>query len=228
MLVLGLDTSSPAVGAALVEVGSAAGRPFCSPRAAWQVVDARRHGELLATGIAAVLAESGADRRDVGALAVGVGPGPFTGLRVGIVTALALGHALGVPVYGAGSLDSVAGGPSGPRLVVTDARRREVYWARYDDGRRLDGPAVSRPDALVSQLRQAGWTGTVVGAGTRLYRAVFEPFAIDDDPGYPDPALLVRLVAERVVAGSPSELLTPLYLRRPDAVAPTAAKRVTA
>ncbi len=82
---------------------------------------------------------------DLNAVVVGCGPGPFTGLRVGMATAAAYGHALGIPVYGVCSLDAIGGQTTGETLVVTDARRREVYWARYRDGVRIDGPAVSAP-----------------------------------------------------------------------------------
>ena len=92
-------------------------------------------------------------RLDITAVAAGTGPGPYTGLRAGLVTARVLGSALGVPVYGVCTLDVVAAGVASTGtaagqgfIVATDARRREVYWARYDaDGRRLDGPAVGFP-----------------------------------------------------------------------------------
>src|SRR5689334_24959835 len=111
-----------------------------------------RHGEMLAPGIADVLAQAGATSRDVTAVAVGVGPGPFTGLRVGLVTARTLALALGIPVHGVCSLDVLAaqavgeGAVDRPFLVATDARRKEVYWAAYDErGVRLGDPEVSRP-----------------------------------------------------------------------------------
>lgn len=231
MLVLGLDTSSPAVSVALVDLerqddgGVAWGRS-----ALWQRVDARRHGELLATGVREVLAELRASRRSVGAVAVGVGPGPFTGLRVGIVTGLAMADALGVPVYGCCSLDAVgAWDDDAERVVVTDARRREVYWAEYDDaGQRVAGPAVGTPAALAEALRAAGWTGRVVGDGALRHGEVFAPWPVPDEPRYPSPDALVLLAARRALDGAPSEALTPLYLRRPDAVPPAAGKRVTA
>ena len=231
VLVLGLDTSSPAVSVALVDLerqddgGVAWGRS-----ALWQRVDARRHGELLATGVREVLAELRASRRSLGAVAVGVGPGPFTGLRVGIVTGLAMADALGVPVYGCCSLDAVGAWDDEPeRVVVTDARRREVYWAEYDDvGQRVAGPAVATPAALADALREAGWTGRVVGDGALRHAEVFAPWTVPDEPRYPSPDGLVLLAARRALEGAPSEALTPLYLRRPDAVPPAAAKRVTA
>jgi tRNA threonylcarbamoyl adenosine modification protein YeaZ len=217
VLVLGLDTSTPAVSAALVSV-TAGGQALLAESVA---VDGRRHGELLASGIAAVLRQAGASRRELGAVVVGLGPGPFTGLRVGIVTAAALSDALAVPAYGVCSLDGLV--VSGPVVAVTDARRREVYWARYDaGGARTEGPAVDRPADLAPRLEGH----QVVGDGALLHADVLGPVAAG--PRYPSAALLVRRVAGRVLAGAPSDPLTPLYLRRPDAVEPGAGKKVTA
>lgn len=229
MLVLALDTSSAAVSVALVDLerddagGAAWGRS-----AVWQRVDGRRHGELLATGVAAVLAELRASRRSPAAVVVGLGPGPFTGLRVGIVTGLAMADALGVPAYGCCSLDAVGAWEDDdtPRLVVMDARRKEVYWAEYAaDGQRVAGPAVTSPADLAEALRATGWRGRVVGDGAARYREHFPDAA---PPLHPAPDALVLLAARRVLDGAPPEALTPLYLRRPDAVPPGTGKRVTA
>ena len=232
MLVLGLDTSSPAVSVALVDLEQDdAGQVRWCRTAVWQQVDARRHGELLATGITAVLAELRAHRTSIRAVSVGVGPGPFTGLRVGIVTGLALAHALGVPVYGCCSLDAIVAWDegAGQRLVVADARRKEVYWAEYDAGdERVAGPSVLTPGALADALRETSWTGRVLGDGAHLHREAFAGHEVVDAPRYPAPDALVLLAARRVLDGAPSEALTPLYLRRPDAVAPGAPKRVSA
>ena len=143
MLLLAFDTATPAVTVALHD--------GTHVLAETTTVDARRHGELLASSIDAVLAEAGAGRLDITAVAAGTGPGPYTGLRAGLVTARVFGSALGVPVYGVCTLDVIAAdaaAAAGGRefIVATDARRREVYWARYDaTGRRLDGPAVGFP-----------------------------------------------------------------------------------
>ncbi len=152
---------------------------------------------------------------------VGLGPGPFTGLRVGLVTAATMADALGVPAYGVCSLDAVG---EGDRVVVTDARRKEVYWARYAGGARVEGPAVERPADLAGRL-DAG--ARLVGAGAVLHRDAFDGAVVDDTAVHPSAPALVRLAADRVLAGAPSEPLTPLYLRRPDAVAPEASKKVT-
>jgi tRNA threonylcarbamoyl adenosine modification protein YeaZ len=205
MLVLGLDTSTPAVSVALVDSGESVAERV--------VVDARRHGELLAQGIAAVLSEAGLDRRALGAVAVGLGPGPFTGLRVGVVTAATLADALGIPSYGICSLDALG---EGARLAVTDARRREVYWARYDEsGSRVDGPHVSKPAYLAESLDGL----PVVGDGALLYDAVLG----GREPRYPSAVRIAQLALQ----GEPGSLV-PMYLRRPDAEEPGAPKRVTA
>jgi tRNA threonylcarbamoyl adenosine modification protein YeaZ len=232
VLVLGLDTSSPAVSVALVDLERHDGGEVRWGRSAtWQQVDPRRHGELLATGVHAVLSELRADRTSIRAVAVGLGPGPFTGLRVGIVSGLAMADALGVPVYGCCSLDAVGAWDDdrGPRLVVMDARRKEVYWADYDDeGERVAGPAVKAPATLAEALRETGWQGRVIGEGALRYREHFAGRDVPAEPRYPSPDALVLLAARRVVDGAPSEALTPMYLRRPDAVPPGTAKRVTA
>ncbi len=182
------------------------------------VVAALRHGELLAPGIARVLSDALIAPRDITRIAVGVGPGPFTGLRVGIVTARTMAAVLGVPLVGVCTLDVVAAAVADrdPRgfVVATDARRKEVYWARYDSaGRRVSPPAVSRPAALVVDV-------PVAGRGPLLYP---DDFAAAIPPEYPSAGDLARLAT----AGRPMLLPPyPLYLRRPDIAAPTPRKRV--
>ena len=224
MLVLALDTATPAVTAGIVELTPQA----VVPRSAHVAHDARKHAELLMPGVLTACADAGVALQDVDAVVTGTGPGPFTGLRVGMVTAAALGDALAIPVHGVCTLDAVAAdartaadGGEGPFLVVTDARRREVYWAAYDAaGRRLDGPHVTAPAALAEQLggiaavAAAGGFAHVTGLPVRL-------------PEAPTPAGLVAVAAEALRAGVVPGPLEPLYLRRPDAVAPGARKRVS-
>jgi tRNA threonylcarbamoyladenosine biosynthesis protein TsaB len=192
--------------------------------AEWTVVDAMRHGELLASGIVAVLDEAWVPRQDVTAVAVGVGPGPFTGLRVGLATARTLAFVLDIPVYGVCTLDVLAadavetGSVQGPFLVATDARRKEVYWAAYDgQGHRLEGPGVAKP----ADLADLAADGPVVGRGARLY-----PEHLGDyrPPEHPRAAVLAS-----IVTGERAELFDPepLYLRRPDVAQPSAPKRVS-
>jgi tRNA threonylcarbamoyl adenosine modification protein YeaZ len=179
-----------------------------------------KHGEHLAPLIARAMEDAGIVRQDLTAIAVGVGPGPFTGLRVGVVTARTLGFVLDIPVYGVCSLDAIAlevvgHGAPGSFLVATDARRKEVYLASYDEGgRRLEGPVVTRPAEVATDA-------PVAGAGPELYPADF-PTALA--PARPSAGWLAAGVSEESV-----ELLDPepLYLRRPDAVAGAPRKPVS-
>jgi tRNA threonylcarbamoyl adenosine modification protein YeaZ len=220
-----VDTSTPAVSAALVLIdpnaSGAAGVELIAER---RTVDARAHGELLAPAVTAVLAEAGTSGRDLAAIVAGLGPGPFTGLRVGLVTAAALGQALALPTYGVCSLDGLGAVTSGVALVATDARRKEVYWALYRNGVRVGEPSVNRPEAVAGQLDGSG-VEQAVGDGARLYAAAM-PVPVADEPRYPSAVGLAGLAADRVRRRNPSEALTPLYLRRPDAAEPHAPKAV--
>jgi tRNA threonylcarbamoyl adenosine modification protein YeaZ len=214
VLVLAIDTSSAAVSVAVVSAdGDVLARRV--------TVDARAHGELLAPSIAASLDDARIAPHDLAAIVAGVGPGPFTGLRVGLVTAAAMADALGIPAYGVCSLDAIAGAVDAATLLVaTDARRREVYWARYAGSDRVIGPSVDKPAELSTVDIQA-----MTGAGARLYADVLGLPLLDVD--YPDLAALVRVAATRIRSRAPGDALTPLYLRRPDAVVPGTAKAVT-
>lgn len=213
MLLLGLDTATPAVTVALHDGDH--------PLAQLVTVDAHRHAELLAPAIATVIAGAGAERGDLTDIAVGVGPGPYTGLRVGIVTAKVLGAALGIPVYGVCSLDVIAADAecAGRFLVATDARRRELYWAEYGESGRLSGPHVGPPASIPGRERPA------VGEGPVLYP---ELLPNGRGPVYPAAASLCRVAVAELAAGGAGLLpAEPLYLRRPDAREPGAPKRVT-
>ena len=202
-LVLALDTATPAVTAGVVELGKNY-RDVIDVLAENVTVDPRAHAERLTPNIVGALSEAGVTVDRLAAVVVGCGPGPFTGLRVGMATAAAYGHALGVPVHGVCSLDAIAVGTAGDVLVVTDARRREVYWARYRDGVRMDGPAV---DAATDVPE-----GAEAVAGSPEHAALFDLPRLT--PIYPSVAGLVRAVPDWDVEPDP---LVPLYLRRPDA-----------
>jgi tRNA threonylcarbamoyladenosine biosynthesis protein TsaB len=180
-----------------------------------------QHGEQLAPLIDRALRETGMVRQDLTAIGVGVGPGPFTGLRVGLVTARTLGYVLELPVYGICTLDVLAieavdsGAVGGDFTVATDARRKEVYLAAYDaDGARLEGPLVAKPADVATEA-------PVVGEGAMLYPEAFPHAA---GPTMPSAGWLARVITEER-----AELLDPepLYLRRPDAAAPGTPKRVS-
>jgi len=217
VLLLAFDTATPAVTVALHD-----GLGVVAHETA---VDARRHGELLAPSIARVLDKAGAGPADLTAIAVGTGPGPYTGLRVGLVTARVLGSALSVPVDGICTLDIIAAearAEAGGRefVVATDARRREVYWARYSaTAERLSEPQVSRP-ALVP----AGCP--VAGEGPRLHAELAEA-GHTIGPRYPSAVQLAQIAADRLARGAPAAPPEARYLRRPDAREPGPPKRVT-
>ena len=140
-VILAIDTATPAVTAGVVRLDTD-GVDVLAERV---TVDARAHAEQLTPNVVAALADAGLTVDGLDAVVVGCGPGPFTGLRVGMATAAAYAHALGIPVRGVCSLDAIGVDTTGDALVVTDARRREVYWARYRDGVRVEGPAVDAP-----------------------------------------------------------------------------------
>lgn len=197
--VLAIDTSSTIAVAVLGPADASGERPV---RARRGVFEPRGHAELLAGLVSEALAEASIGRPD--RVVVGTGPAPFTGLRVGLVTARTLAHAWGVPVDGVCSLDGIGAMQTGECTVVADARRREVYWASYRDGVRLAGPEVAAP-ADVPVL------GHALGRGALLYPEAF-PGAHAGDP---DPAVLVA-VADAARARGTTLPTEPLYLRRPD------------
>ncbi|MDP9168004.1 MAG: tRNA (adenosine(37)-N6)-threonylcarbamoyltransferase complex dimerization subunit type 1 TsaB [Actinomycetota bacterium] len=198
-IVLAIDTATPAVTAGVVRRGPS-GVEVLGERV---TVDPRAHAEQLTPNVLGALVDAGLGMADLDAVVVGCGPGPFTGLRVGMATGAAYGHALGIPVFGVCSLDAIGIDTSGDVLVVTDARRREVYWARYRDGVRVDGPAVNAP-ADVS-------TDASAVAGSPVHAELFDLPRVA--PVQPTASGLVRVVDW----DSTPQPLIPLYLRRPDA-----------
>ena len=244
-MLLAIDTSTSAVTAALHDGRDVVART--------STIDARRHTEILAPAIEAMFAETDVAPADLSRVAVGVGPGPFTGLRVGIMTAMTFAYALDLPIGGVCSLDALAHraqtlGMRGPLLVATDARRKEIYWAHYD----LDGgpivpgdPAVDKAAAVAEQLGDI----PAVGRGARLYADVLHDatraaaagghgtagaVGTSGDAALTgageaevlldvDAADLAIVAQERVMAGERLLDTEPLYLRRPDAVPAAAA-----
>ena len=155
-MIVAFDTSTALTSVALVDAGEVVAERL--------ELDARRHAEVLAPMLESILVETGLDRTKVSAVACGVGPGPYTGLRVGIATARALALAWNRPVVGLCSLDAIAAAAAldelGPFAVASDARRREVYWAAYaQDGPRTLGPLVSRPGDIDERYRSGLWVG---------------------------------------------------------------------
>ena len=219
-MLLALDTSSPVVTVALASADG--DRVLASS----SIDGGLRHGELLAPAIRDVLAEAGMPVAALTRIAVGAGPGPFTGLRVGLVTARTMADLLGIEVVGVCSLDVVARAAAvgGPVAVATDARRKEIYWAVYDTPdehgrrRRIEGPAVDKPAEVASVL--AGLP--LVGRGAALYADVLGAPA-SDDFGDPSAAELALGVLDGSLELLPPE---PLYLRRPDVTVSAGPKSV--
>jgi len=211
VLVLALDTATPTLIAGLAEWSRHGETEVLAERA---VPSGTRHAELLTPAIAGVLADAGLTMGQLDAVVTGLGPGPFTGLRVGVVTAAALADARGLPVIGVCSLDAIG---SGARTVVTDARRKEIYWATYGpDGSRLTGPSVDKP-ADVDLPEPV--VGDPALAADRLGRPLVAAEVTT--------AGLLRAAARQLADPSSVAPLVPLYLRRPDATPPAAIKAVS-
>jgi tRNA threonylcarbamoyl adenosine modification protein YeaZ len=221
MLILAIDTSAVA-SAALVSDDALEGVV-----ASFSTEDTRSHAEVLAPGIEDLLSEAGVTGQDIDAIVTGVGPGPFTGLRSGIATARTLAFVWDKPLYGLMSLDAVAlevaesTDAAAEFLVVTDARRKEVYWARY-----------SLADGQLPQLEDGPHVGFAAdlpdlpayGAGAGLYSDVLRA-----DPDFsaeqPDALYLGQFALARLAAGGKLLDSTPLYLRESDAQVPGPRKR---
>jgi len=216
VITLAIDTSSEFVSAAVLRDNV----ELCSVG----VLADRGQGESLAPLIERALGGAGVQSAEQ--LVVGVGPGPFTGLRVGLVTAQVLAHVWQAHIVGVCSLDAVAyqarrERPGTELIVATDAKRSEVYWARYDNtGQRVAGPSVDRPDVV--GLGSAGlW---VVGAGAHDRLELFESAGAEvGGPRHGQASDLVRVLVDRPDSALPAQ---PLYLRKPDAAEPGPRKRV--
>jgi tRNA threonylcarbamoyladenosine biosynthesis protein TsaB len=215
---LGLDTSTAAASACVLradgeafEVAPPAGRLARPPAHASElmpaVVDAMRQAEI---GWA-----------DLAAIAVGVGPGAFTGLRIGIATARALAAANGLPLRGVSSLAALAAGIESPlRLPLIDARRGEVFGALYEGDEPLWPPFAVPPAELVERLRDGGFTPLAAGDGSIRFRGMLEEAGIPVEPDDSEAHVVRALHVCRLGAGAPDEppdAVLPEYLREPDA-----------
>lgn len=240
MLLLALDTSTTAITAALHDGSGVIAEAT--------TLDARAAAEQLAPNITEVLETAGVGASEVTEVVVGVGPGPFTGLRVSIVSGRTFGFVGGIPVHGIASHDALAHaawlrGHRGPLLVATDARRKEVYAAVYrlddagdTDGShpsnstvgvvRLEGPVVEKAIDLPESWRAM----PVIGRGPQLYPEAFTGEANPELDGLLDVSAgaLADLAVRRLAADPSGERgfdgLEPLYLRRPDAAVSVSTK----
>ncbi|QPK83587.1 tRNA (adenosine(37)-N6)-threonylcarbamoyltransferase complex dimerization subunit type 1 TsaB [Corynebacterium qintianiae] len=212
MIVLALDTATTDLVAGVVDTRG-------EPRVLAESVTATRaHNEELVPTVTRLLAEAGVGFADIGAVVVGCGPGPFTGLRVGMATASAFGQALGVPVHGVVTHDAVAKLIDAPvTLVATDARRKEVYWAKYASGERAAGPAVTEPSEV--DTADANVVSVPPHLAEQLPASGAEFTYVAPSP--------LGLVAAADLSSEPAPLV-PHYLRRPDAKEPAPAPRSAA
>ncbi len=170
-------------------------------------------GELTAELISQTISNAGITIAEISDVVIGVGPGPFTGLRVGIVTAVVFGYARDIPVHGICSLDAVSFDYGKPCIVVTDARRKELYWAQFNGGR-IGEPQVTKPDVLATQFSGMDF----VGPGAQLYPEFINGQVIK---------LRAGALAQLFATGSAQLVeVKPMYLRKPDAVEPTIRKSV--
>ncbi|WP_425310227.1 tRNA (adenosine(37)-N6)-threonylcarbamoyltransferase complex dimerization subunit type 1 TsaB [Ammonicoccus fulvus] len=203
-LVLAVDTSAD------VRVGLARDGEVLARR---HVADTRAHLESLVPLIREALTEAGVGVPDLDLITVGLGPGPFTGLRVGIAAAQMLASVRNLPLHGVCSLDVVAAaaGRDDEYVVASDARRKELYWAHYRGAERLNGPHVSAPEDLPAL--------PVIGPGVQAYADRLGDRPRPDGPTEIDAALMAALGTALPSAGT-----QPLYLRRPDAAEPTRRK----
>ena len=226
MIILGIESATDSLGAAI----HAGAESLASIRLSGR----RRHAERLPGAIEAVLEGTGTPLRSVEAVAVDVGPGLFTGLRVGLATAKGLAQGLGIGLIGLGSLEVLASaalevGWAGTVLSVLDARRGEVFAAHFGPGPNPRGPETLaepsrvRPEALVDLLGEPAVPVLACGDGALRYRALLEEIAAVSFGGpilaTPDPATLVRLARSRLDSGVGlvgSHELEACYLREPD------------
>ncbi|MEQ8717223.1 MAG: tRNA (adenosine(37)-N6)-threonylcarbamoyltransferase complex dimerization subunit type 1 TsaB [Acidimicrobiales bacterium] len=222
MLILGIESATQQVGCAIGgHEGVLASAHSCR---------ARRHAETLAPQIDFVRTQARVDLSEISVVAVDLGPGLYTGLRVGIATATAMAYALGVPMIGVPSLDLVAHPVRFTnRLIVAalDARRGEVFYAFYRQVpggvQRVTGHRVASPEDLASELVASGEEILLVGDGALRHSDVFEGIArveiAEQGLAYPTAGSLVQLAHARALREDfvkPWEL-RPLYLRLPDA-----------
>jgi len=209
-MLLAIDTSA-GTSVAVVDGGR-----ICSERSS---ADTRRHAEVIGTLIAECLAEAGVPVGALTGVVAGMGPGPFTGLRVGIAAAQAFALGSGRPIVRVVSHDAIAfahyaAGGAGPLLVVTDARRREVYWSAY---RGQDRAGILDRAEPASLARPAELESVV--AGYAEYERV--------DAAEVSAGALGQLAAALLAGGRPLAGAAPLYLRAPDVTVSAGPKRVS-
>ncbi len=222
MLILGIETATVQAGCA---IGGHEG-VLASAHSA----KGKRHAENLTPALAFICEQAQIELSEIGLVAVDIGPGLFTGLRVGVATAKAVAFALRVPMIGVSSLDLLAFPVRfTPRLIVAaiDARRNELYYALYRQVpggvQRISEPTVGSADDLASELLALSEEVLLVGDGAHRYREAFDGLTkveiVDQGNSFPSAASLVQLAHAQALREDFQQIdsIQPMYLRRPDA-----------
>lgn len=218
MALLGLDTSTAACSVCVLR---ADGEIFERSPGSDRLLERPAHSRELMPAVAAVMGDAGVGWGELEAIAAGVGPGAFTGLRIGVATARALAHGAGLPLRPVSSLAALAAGiDSELALPLIDARRGEVFGALYEGGRPVWEPFVSTPEQLAERLQTAGLSPLAAGDGSLRFSEVVAGagarVAPDGSHAHVVRALHVcGLAAE--VPDTPPAAVVPHYLRAPDA-----------
>lgn len=216
MNVLGFDTSTAATSVCLLRADDEAFEVVPPDE---RLLEPPGHARELMPAVVDVMERAGVGYEQIGALAVGVGPGTFTGLRIGVTTARALAHAEHLPVHPVSSLAALAEGIEADlRLPLIDAKRGELFAALYRGGEELWPPFAAVPDEVIGRIRESAFTVVSAGDGSLRFREVLEAAGIEIAPAgaHAVRALHVCRLARRVPAASPETVL-PHYLRDPDA-----------
>ena len=218
MTILGLDTSTAACSACVLRGDGEAFERSPGPE---RLLGRPAHSRELMPAVAGAMEDAATDWADLDAIAVGVGPGAFTGLRIGVATARALAQSTGLALRAVSSLAALASGIEDPlALPLIDARRGELFGALYDDGRPVWEPFVATPEALVARLESAGASPLAAGDGSLRFRQVVEGAGARVAPDGSRAHVVRALHVCRLAAGlpdTPPEAVVPHYLRAPDA-----------
>jgi tRNA threonylcarbamoyladenosine biosynthesis protein TsaB len=219
MTVLGFDTSTAATSACLLRCDGEAFEVVPAPE---ELLGSPRHARDLLPRAAEVMGRAGVGFADLDAVAVGVGPGTFTGLRIGVATARGLAHAHGIELRPVSSLAALAAGIEAPlRLPLIDARRGELFGALHDEAGQRWEEFVSAPDDLAKRVRQAGTNPVAAGDGSVRFREVLEAAGVRVAPDGSEAHAVRALHVCRLAAAvppTPPEAVLPNYIRAPDAI----------
>ena len=219
MNVVGFDTATTATSACVLRTD---GEWFEVLPPTARLFEPPGHSRELLPSVADAMSRAGVGWDDVGAIAVGTGPGTFTGLRIGVATARSLGRARGIELRPVSSLAALAAGAGSDRaLALIDARRGELFGALHEAGEPVLGPFVARPEDVAARLGERARGALAVGDGSLKFQEVLEAAGIQvaarESRSHVVSALQVCRLAAAVQA-TPPEAVLPTYLRDPDAI----------